>query len=278
VRGVSVNSKKFIAKLQDIVDNYKTVYMWGVFGSPVSEAIIRQKSSQYPSWYTADRQANLKSLIGKGYFGFDCVNMIKAVLWGWNGDPNHSYGGAKYASNGVPDLDADRMFQHCRESSGDFTKIIPGEAVWHPGHIGIYIGNGMVIECTPAWQNGVQITALANQGNIAGLNAHWWEKHGKLPYIIYEESMEVRKVDYLILCNPGVDERAAGYLGDYLRCPVANIKTVSKETIQSIGKAIYVVGTSEHIPDAKCRVENILGANRYETCQAVLNLIKKGVL
>jgi len=275
-----VDSKKFIAKLQDIVDNYKTVYMWGVFGSPVTEAIIQQKVNQYPSWYTAQRQANLRSLIGKGYFGFDCVNLIEAVLWGWSGDSGHSYGGARYASNGVPDLDADKMFQQCREVSTDFSKIVPGEALWQPGHIGIYIGNGKAIECTTAWKNGVQITAVANMGSVAELNAHRWEKHGKLPYIQYEEKESKETtgtVDYLVLCNPGVDERAAGYLGDFLGCPVANIKTISKATLQSIGKIIYVIGSNEQIPEARCTVENIVGANRYETCQAVLDLIKRGV-
>lgn len=88
---------------------------------------------------------------------------------------------------------------------------------------------------------------------------------------------ERRKVDYLVLVNPGVDERAAGYLGDYLKCPVANLKMVSQETIAAVGKKIFIVGTSETVTGANCPVENISTANRYETCQAVLDLIKKGV-
>jgi len=251
--------------------------MWGVFGSPVTEAIIKQKVSQYPSWYTASRQAHFRSLIGKGYFAFDCVNLIKAVLWGWCGDASKSYGGASYASNGVPDIDADTMIQRCKDVSTDFTKIFPGEAVWCPGHIGVYIGNGRVIECTPSWANGVQVTALSNHGSITGLNSRKWDKHGKLPYITYTnndgEKKEVTgKVDYLVLVSPGVDERAAGYLGDFLKCPVANLKTVNKATIEAVSKKIYVVGTSEAVPDAKCQVENISGTNRYDTCRKVLDI------
>lgn len=180
-----MNNKEFISKLKDIVNNYKTVYMWGVFGSPVTESIITAKSKQYPSWYTAERQASFRKLIGKGYFGFDCVNLIKAILWGWNGDASKTYGGAKYASNGVPDVSADGMLTKLLDVSSDFSKIEIGEAVWIKGHIGVYIGDGKVIECTPKWKNGVQITACLNIGNISGLNGRRWTKHGKLPYITY---------------------------------------------------------------------------------------------
>jgi hypothetical protein len=181
-----MNNKEFIAKLKNVVDNFNTVYMWGVFGAPVAESVITQKTRQYSSWYTVARQAAFRALIGKKYFGFDCVCLIKGILWGWNGDASKTYGGATYASNGVPDVSADGMINKCTDISTDFKKIMPGEAVWLPGHIGVYIGNGKVIECTPIWKNGVQITACLNIGAVAGLNGRKWTKHGKLPYITYE--------------------------------------------------------------------------------------------
>ena len=61
-----------------------------------------------------------------------------------------------------------------------------GEAVWCSGHIGVYIGDGLAVECTPSWENKVQITAVANIGAKSGYNARKWTKHGKLPYITYE--------------------------------------------------------------------------------------------
>ena len=118
-------------------------------------------------------------------FGFDCVCLIKGILWGWSGKLNTSYGGASYASNGVPDLGADTMIKVCSGVSTNFSNIVPGEAVWKSGHIGIYIGNGLAVECTPAWANKVQITAVANIGSKSGYNARTWTKHGKLPYIDY---------------------------------------------------------------------------------------------
>ena len=179
-----MKSKDFIAKLQDIVNNYKTVYMLGCFGHVVNENIIASKAKQLPNWYTAAKQAELRKLIGKGYFAFDCVNLIKGILWGWSGDPSSPYGGAKYASNDVPDTNADGMIKLCKDVSTDFSNIIPGEAVWQPGHIGVYIGNGMVIESTPSWQNKVQVTACLNIKN--GVPGRRWDKHGKLPWVEYE--------------------------------------------------------------------------------------------
>ena len=96
--------QEFIQKLKEVADKYNTVYAMGMFGQPITEAIISQKARQLPDWYTAERQANLRKLIGKGYFGFDCVCLIKGLLWGWNGNLNDVNGGAKYCSNGVPDM------------------------------------------------------------------------------------------------------------------------------------------------------------------------------
>lgn len=116
-------------------------------------------------------------------FGFDCVCLIKGVLWGWTGDKSKPYGGAKYASNGVPDVNADAMIQKCTGISTNFSKIEIGEALWSPGHIGVYIGEGLAVECTPRWKNCVQITAC--NCDKPGYNRRNWSKHGKLPYVNY---------------------------------------------------------------------------------------------
>lgn len=169
---------EFLAKLQTVVKNYKTVYMLGCFGAPVTKKLISGKAKQLPSWYTTQKQADLKKLINKGYFAFDCVNLIKGILWGWTGDSSKTYGGAVYKSNEVPDTNANGMIAKCLSISTDLGYIEVGETVWMPGHIGVYIGNGKVIECTPKWANSVQVTNLKDRG---------WVKHGKLPYIVYEK-------------------------------------------------------------------------------------------
>ena len=180
-----MKSNKFIDKLQNIFSGYRTVYMWGVFGAPVTDALIASKAAQYPDWYGYEKCAALRKLVGKGYFGFDCVSLIKGVLWGWTGSMSKSNGGAIYSSKGVPDISADGLIYRAIDVSTDFSNIVGGEVVWREGHVGVYIGNGKVIECTPRWSNEVQVTCCLNVANIPSMNGRIWTKHGKIPYIDY---------------------------------------------------------------------------------------------
>lgn len=179
-----MKSSEFIAKLKEVEKN-KTVYALGMFGQPITASIIESKARQLPGWYTETKKAELKKLIGKGYFGFDCICLIKSILWGFNGDLNDACGGAKYGSNSVPDCGSENILNYCSGVSTDFSKIEAGEVVWMPGHVGVYIGNGQVIESTPKWKNGVQYTSLANIPKYKIGNYRLWAKHGKLPWIEY---------------------------------------------------------------------------------------------
>ena len=133
-------------------------------------------------------RARLINELTSDVFGFDCVCLIKGILWGWNGDISKTYGGAVYKANGVPDINANSMIRQCTNVSTDFKNISVGEAVWLDGHIGVYIGNGLAVECTPKWDNKVQITAVGNLGKKSGYNVRTWVKHGKLPWIDYTVS------------------------------------------------------------------------------------------
>lgn len=180
-----MKASNFVSKLYSIAITKKTVYAWGMFGSPITKAIVSSKAKQYPAWYT-DSKVNsvFIPLYGKDAWGFDCIGLIKGVLWGWNGDNNKTYGGAIYASNGVPDISADATIRECRMVSTDFSSISIGEFLWMSGHCGVYIGDGLVVESSPKWKNGVQITSL---------NARNWLKHGKLPWVEYSVK-EVKNV------------------------------------------------------------------------------------
>lgn len=152
-----------------------TVYAWGMFGQSITKERVEAKAKQYPSWYTTDKINRVFApLYGKGYLGYDCVGLVKGVLW---------EGG--YATNGVPDISADAMIDRCKSVSSDFSSITVGEFVWLKGHCGIYIGEGKVVESTPAWSNGVQITSLS---------ARNWKKHGRLPYIEYGDEGGINAV------------------------------------------------------------------------------------
>ena len=186
-----MNSQTFIQKLRDIATNYKTLYVMGCFGAPLNAANKKRYTNNH-EYNRKPERVKMINAASEDTFGFDCVCLIKGVLWGWKGDKNKTYGGATYASNGVPDIGADSMIRFCIGVSSDFSKIIPGELVWLPGHVGVYIGDGLVVECSPKWKNRVQITALGNIGNKSGYDARRWEKHGCLPYIEYN-GVTVRK-------------------------------------------------------------------------------------
>lgn len=140
---------------------------------------------------------------GKSW-NFDCVILIKAILWGWKGDKKASHGGAKYGSNGVYDDNADQIINRCKPVSTDFSTIVPGELLWMAGHVGVYIGGGKVIECTAAWTGEVLISDINSKGKRSrnGKAVGYWKKHGRLNYIEYvteqpkeEEKKEEPKKD-----------------------------------------------------------------------------------
>lgn len=179
-----MNNFELAVKLTEIAKKNKTLYVLGAFGWPLTEANKKRAINEYAYNAKSDRKKMINAATADT-FGFDCVCLIKSVLWGWNGDKNKSYGGAGYQSNGVPDIGADEMIRRCKNVSTDFKNIEVGEAVWMSGHIGIYIGGGLAVECSPAFENKVQITAVGNIGKKAGYNTRTWTKHGKLPYITY---------------------------------------------------------------------------------------------
>lgn len=190
--GGKMKASDFIKKLQDIANNYKTLYVMGCFGAPLTGANVSRYCTNHSYNKQAARTAMIKAAANQNppVYGFDCVCLIKGVLWGWSGDASKTYGGAGYAINGVPDIGADTMITKCSGLSTDFSKIVPGEAVWLSGHIGVYIGGGKVVECTPAFKNCVQVTACLNIGAISGMSGRKWTKHGKLPYITYDTAAD----------------------------------------------------------------------------------------
>ena len=180
--GKITTAAQLAQRAKEVALYYKTLYVKGCFGSPMT--------SENKDRYTRNHEYNMQTVrtamikdASSNTFGFDCVCLIKALLWGWIGDKSARYGGATYKSNGVPDINADAMIKVCKDISIDFSSIEVGEALWKPGHIGIYIGNGLAVECTPAWKNGVQITAC--NCTKSGYKRQNWTKHGKLPYVEY---------------------------------------------------------------------------------------------
>lgn len=190
---------EFCGTLLDIAGNRKTAYMLGPWGWPATSKMIARATTQGGNAKTNRQWLAKANAIKDQGFLFDCVGLIKGILWGWSGDLSRTYGGAGYACNGVPDYDAKQMIDHCLEVSTDFSTIVPGEAVWLDGHIGGYVGGGVVVESTPMWQGGVQKSTLLNTAvtrlipRTAG--GRRWTKHGKLPWVDYSAAEKTNEED-----------------------------------------------------------------------------------
>jgi len=183
-----MTASEFIDKVKYVesVTRGKNTYVQGSFGFPLNQQNKNYFLNDYVNSWNS-KHVNCIKKASSDTFGFDCVNLIKAVLWGWTGDLNDRYGGAKYVSS--MDVNADGLINKC-EASTNFDNIVPGEVVWMSGHVGVYIGDGEVIESSPKWSTDpdgcgqIHVSKLENIG-YSGEKSRTWTKHGKLPYIQY---------------------------------------------------------------------------------------------
>ena len=152
-------------------------YVWGTYGIVLSPDFLESKIIQYP-----DEVGGKEDFIRENWLGkrtADCVGLIKGYSW---------YDTASQmtilVSNGMPDIGADIMYENATEKGTiDTIPEIPGLAVWKEGHIGVYIGEGEVVEAYRT-TSGVIRSELANGG---------WTHWLKIPYINYIEQEETEK-------------------------------------------------------------------------------------
>lgn len=149
-------------------------YVWGSHGQVLTEKELNRLKSVFGSHVT-DKEDYIRShWLGKRTS--DCVGLIKG--YGWYDDAS---GTIKYGTNGMQDVTADGMFSAATEKGTINTMPdIPGLAVWHKGHIGVYIGNGYVIHAVNTY-DGVIKTPITSSG---------WTHWLKVPYINYVEEQE----------------------------------------------------------------------------------------
>ena len=200
-----MNNIEFVNQLKKAVDA-KTLYILGCFGAPMNKWNKQRYSTNYDYNKKAERTEKINAA-SADTFGFDCVCLVKGVLWGWNADVNHTYGGAQYQSNGVPDTTITSILnKYCTDVSSDFSTIEVGEFLMMDGHCGVYIGNGQAIESTPKWDDGVQITEVWNVKKTA-TKGRTWLKHGKLKAVEYiksepeQEAKPADKPEIIVLCS-----------------------------------------------------------------------------
>lgn len=149
-------------------------YVYGTYGDVLDQTLLDYKLGQYP-----DEVGGYEEFIRQNWMGkrtSDCVGLIKG--YGWLDAETKEI---NYTANGMPDIGADTMYENAAEKGTiDTIPEIPGLAVWHEGHIGVYIGNGKVVQAA----NTTAGVILTNIGDTAW--THWL----KVPYINYIEETE----------------------------------------------------------------------------------------
>ena len=161
-------------------------YWYGTFGHTATEALYEYNKGRFPLYY---QDNDFKSQIGKRVH--DCIGLIKGYIW--SETPTSQ---PKYVSNGCPDHSANSMLAAC-VTNGNIATMpdIPGTLVFMPDHVGVYIGDGNVIEAR-GHRFGVVQTRLKSRG---------WKNWGLCPYINYDtEEDDMAKVIEQIAAAAGM--------------------------------------------------------------------------
>lgn len=144
-------------------------YVWGTYGDILTASLFSYKLEQYP-----DGVGNYEDFIRNNWLGgrtTDCVGLIKGYGW-----LNPETIKIEYGTNGMLDTNADGMYNNAAVSGSiDTMPDVLGLAVWKSGHIGIYVGNGKVIEAMGT-KYGVVKTNLSERS---------WTAWLEIPYINY---------------------------------------------------------------------------------------------
>lgn len=139
-------------------------YWYGTFGQAASKSLYNQKKNQYPKYYGWDYAGETAKV-------HDCVGLIKGYLW------CNSPEDKAPVYNSSQDLSANMMRDACITKGSMATMPeVPGVLVFMNNHVGVYIGNGEVIEAR-GHAYGVVKTKL---------NARAWTSWGYCPYVTYE--------------------------------------------------------------------------------------------
>jgi hypothetical protein len=197
-------------------------YWFGTFGNKATSALYSAKKKQYPGEYIEN---DYKSQYGERVH--DCIGLIKGYLWSDTATLAPVY-------NRKQDVGADRMRELSDAKPIKTIPETPGVLVFAPGHVGVYVGDGYVVEAY-SHARGVIKTKLAER------NFDAW---GYCPWIEYQKTDNKKTLNDVVkevvagLWGNGVERRrklmAAGY--DYETVQNAVNAYIAKLNKKDLGK------------------------------------------
>ena len=126
--------------------------------------------------------------IHRDYTSADCVNLVKAILNGYN-VYNNTIGYYQRDLSNTGDCTEAELLAQCTDVSQDFSKLSnKAEILYMKGHIGVYLGQIIedkynVVECTKSFGGGVVYSWVDADGvrrsQKGGLKNGKWTHHGK---------------------------------------------------------------------------------------------------
>ena len=213
-------------------------YWFGTFGQKASTSLLTSKRKQYPNYYT---DSDFSSQAKAGQKVHDCGGVIKGALMSPNADPNAI---VKY--NAKYDVDSDTMLNQCSES-GSIGSIpeIEGVLVFKKGHVGVYIGDGKVVEARGHKYGVIE----SNLGDMPWTN---WGKHKDIEYIV-ENKAETPQIDvptekttnYTVNAGDtlsGICGRFGVNMDDVVRW-----NNISNPNIIRVGQVLTLVGEANNV-------------------------------
>ena len=189
--------------------DYKSDYWYGTYGNRASESLYQEKRRQYPSQYDKWDKSTFKAQYGRKVH--DCIGLIKGYLMnptlGEDGFVSDPLTLSKY--NSKYDISANMLEAKAKEK-GDIKTIpeIVGLIVWKSGHVGVYVGNGYVIE-ERGHMYGTVRTKLSDRP--------WtkWLKHPDIKYI--EDVKPEPKGDTCMVELPVLYKKTPTMVGECVR-------------------------------------------------------------
>lgn len=145
-------------------------YVWGTFGNVLTESLLESKAKQYPTYNGGANKAIHQQHLGQTVS--DCVGLIKGYCM-WNDATDKPVYRA--------DLDYNTgMMYNAAKVKGPIGTIPDraGICVYMQGHVGVYVGDGWVIEC--AGGRGAIRTPVSGSGATPW--THWMQ----CPFINYD--------------------------------------------------------------------------------------------